>query len=98
MPCPDLLRPGPGVTNARPRQRLFTFRDRILRDHQRIISTYLSLGTRSGPKEIYRTKTIRVTHPPFRESRVWGTDVVGSKYCSHNASLRNRAGCMGTVQ
>jgi len=58
MSRPDLLRPDPGVTNARPRQRLFSFRDGVLRDHQCIISTYLSLGTRSGPKEIYRTKTI----------------------------------------
>ena len=45
-----LLRSDPGVANARPRQRLFSFRNRILRDHLRVLSAYLSLGTRGGPK------------------------------------------------
>ena len=53
-----LLRPDAGVTNIRTRQRLFSFRNRILRGHQRIFSAYLSFCARGGPKKFDRTKTI----------------------------------------
>ena len=84
---PKILRPNPGVTNARPRQRLSSFRNRILRGHQRILSAYLSLGTRSGPKNFDCMETIRGTRPPSHENRVWSTDVMGDKYCGHSTSL-----------
>ena len=68
---PKLLILDPGITNARPGQRLFPFRDRVLRDHQRILSAYLSLGARVGPREFSRTKTVQVTHPPFHSNHPW---------------------------
>ena len=55
---PKLLRPSAGVTNIRPRQRLFSFRNRILRGHQHILSAYLSLGARSGSEKFDRTETL----------------------------------------
>ena len=55
---PKLLRPSAGVTNIRPRQRLFSFRNRILRGHQHILSAYLSLGARSGSEKFDCTETL----------------------------------------
>ena len=46
-----------GVTNARNRRRLFSFRMRTLRGHQRIRSAHLSLSAHIGPKEINHTET-----------------------------------------
>ena len=97
MPWPKLLRLYSGVTNARPGQRLFPFHNRILRDHQHILFTYLSLGARGGPKEFTCTETVRVARPPFRPCRVWSTDVVGCEYHSHNASLFDYIGRMVTM-
>ena len=76
----------PGITNARLGQRLFPFRNRVLRDHQRILSAYLSLGARVGPREFNRTKTVRVIHPPFHSNHPWKTDAVGCGHCDHNTS------------
>ena len=83
---PRLLILDPGITNARLGQRLFPFRNRVLRDHQRILSAYLSLGARVGPREFNRTKTVRVIHPPFHSNHPWKTDAVGCGHCDHNTS------------
>ena len=55
---PKLLIPHPGITDVRPRQRLFSFCNRILGGHQRIFSAHLSFGACSGPEEFDRTETI----------------------------------------
>jgi len=52
------LRPDSGVIHARSCQGLFSFRNRKLRGHQRIFSTYLPLGARTCPKGINCTETI----------------------------------------
>ena len=94
----NLIRLNPGVPNVRPGQRLFPFRNRILRGHRHILSTYLSLSTCSGPKGFDRTETIRVTRLPFHPSCMWSTNVVGCKYRGNNASVQPRVCCMVTVQ
>ena len=81
------LTPGPGIPNARPRQRLFPFRNQILRDHQHILSAYLSFGAGSGAKEFDRPETLRITCPPLHSNRVWRTYVVGWKYRGRSTSL-----------
>ena len=84
---PKLLRPNPGIANIRPRQRLFSFCNRILRDHQRIFSAHLSFGARSGPKKFNRTETIRTACPSSDENRLWNTDIVGGKYRGYSTPL-----------
>ena len=95
---PKLFRPDAGVTIPRSRQWLSSFCNRILRDHLRVLSTYLSLGTRSGPKEFDRTEAIRVIRPPFRKGCVWSTDIVGCKHRGHSASHSPPLGCVVTMQ
>ena len=55
---PRLLRTNTGITDVRPCQRLFSFRNRILGGHQRIFSAHLSLGARGCPEKLDRTETI----------------------------------------
>ena len=84
---PKLLRLDPGVADVRPGQRLFPFCNRVLRGHQRILSTHLSLSTLGDSEKFNRKETIRVAHPPLCSSCAWGTDVMGYKCRGHIAFL-----------
>ena len=94
----NLLRPNPGVPNARPCQRMLPFRNRIFRDHQHILSAYLPLGTRVGPKKLDAAEAISAACPPLHESCPWRTSFVGRKHCSNDMPLRHTAGCVVAVQ
>ena len=87
MPHPNLPRLDPGVDNARPCQRLFSFFNRILRNHHRILSPYLPLSARINPKRINRMETIRVAHPPLHKSCTRSINDMGHKHCGHNIFL-----------
>ena len=73
---------GVGVAHPRPCLRLFSLRKSVLRDHQHILSTHLSLGARADPKKINCTKTLQIACSTVRESGVWGASLMGFKHCS----------------
>ena len=77
---------------------MFSFRDQLLRDHQRILSAYLSLGPRIYAKIIDRTETLRITCPTFHKSRIRIAKAVEFGYLSHRVPLPDRSDCVVTVQ
>ena len=98
MNCPNFLIPDPGVTYTQPCRRMLSFCHRILRDHQCILSTYLSLCARTVPENVDSTETIRAIRPTLRASCAWATGVMGSKYRIHREPLHSRAGLLVAVQ
>ena len=95
---PDILRTDSGITHTGPRQRLFSFCSRVLRDHRSVLSTYLSLGAHVVPKNIDGTKTIPVVYPTLHATRVRGADAMGFKHRSHIIPLHSWVSCMVSVQ
>ena len=85
--CLDLLNPDPGTGGVRPGQRLCSLRNRVFRDHQCIIPTYLPLGPGVGPKKLDPTEAISAIHPPLREGRTRSASVMGYEHCGHNVLL-----------
>ena len=75
---PDLLGINPGATNSRPRQRLPSFCDRILRGHQHLLSTCLSLRTSPIPPNVDRTQTLQTVRPALGKDCVWITNIMGT--------------------
>ena len=93
-----LLMHEPGVTDVRPRQRLFAFCNRILRDNQHIFSTYLPLGTCVGRQNINGTENLRVVCPTFCEGRARVINVMGFEYRGQNPRLPGPTSRMVAVQ
>ena len=77
---PLLLRMDLGTTNSQPRQRLHSFCGRILRGHQYLCSTYLSLCNFLIPSNVNRTQAIQTIHPSPGESCAWITNLMGTKF------------------
>ena len=69
---------------------MLSFRNRILRDHQRILPAYLSLSSRRvDPKDINDMEALRATCPTLHKGRTWGPVVVGFKHRGHDTTLHD---------
>ena len=87
-----------GIIHTRPCQRLFPFRDQLLRDHQRILFAYLSLSPSVDTKIIDRTAPLRGTRPTSHESCVRYTSAVGFSYLCYRISFQGQADCVVAMQ
>ena len=94
---PDLLRLDSGVTYTRLGQRLFTFCNRTLQDHRRILHAYLSFGTPVGPDDVDRTETLRTLRPTLYQGGARNTGLMGSEHRVNIIPLRNQAGRLVTM-
>ena len=80
---PDLLRTDLGAADSRPRQRLHSFFDRILRGHQHLRSAHLSLRAPLIPPNVDGAQAIQIVCPSPGEGRDWVTDLMGTNCCNH---------------
>ena len=87
--CRNSLRLNPGVANTRPCQRLLSICYRILRGHQHICFTHLSLGPSAITPSVDRAEIIRTIRASLGEDCTRGTGVVGSNYRDHEIPLRD---------
>ena len=93
----DLLRMDLGTTSYQPRQRLHPFCGRILQGHQHLCSAYLSLCASLIPPNVDGVEAIQTIHPSPGEGCVWGTNLMGTKFCKCEPWRRDSDCCMVIV-
>ena len=85
---PGLLRMDLGTANSQPHQRLHSFCGRILRGHQHLCSTYLSLRAFLIPPNVDGVEAIQTIRQSPGEGCAWVTNLVGTKFCNRKAYWR----------
>ena len=86
-----------GVTDSRPCQRLFPFRDHTLRPHQHLRVPYLYLRTSLIPHNVNGPRDVQAIQASLGEGCEWDANFVGTSIRDHVRSTYPQ-GCVVTMQ
>ena len=95
---PDLLILDTGITDSRPCRRLLPICHRVLRGHQHVRSTHLSLRPPPIPPKVKRAEVLQTVHPTLGKDCARGTNLVGSGCCNYEMFPPDLAYCVVAVR